>query len=146
MALTAQKPRDFVTTYPEQEAVFDVAASTTIYEGALLTVDGSGNAVNATGTTGLLGVAMHSVDNSTGAAGAKTVRVKTRCTIEVSIGDTIAKTDQGGTIEVSDNDTFRLAAAIVGLPVGKIQCVRVAGASGTNRVWLTIVGDCARDL
>lgn len=146
MALTGQKPRDFITPFPESEGVYDVAASTTIYEGALVTVDGSGNLVNLTGTTGFIGVAMHTVDNSTGAAAAKTIRVKTRGCIEVTIGDTIAKTDLNGTIEASDNDTFRLAASITGNPVGKIAAIVTTGASGTNRVWMSFAGVGVTDL
>ena len=145
-ALSAAKPRDYVEPWPETFAVLPVAASTKIYEGAALTIDGSGYAVNLTGASGFIGFAMHDCDNSAGAAGAKTVKVKKTGCIVVTIGDTIALTDHGGTIEMSDNDTFRLAASITGCPVGVIHQVDTVGASGTNRVQLDFQADSRRSL
>lgn len=144
MALTAEKPRNYDLNVPQVADEIPVAAATTIYEGAALTIDANGDAVNLTGTSGFAGFARETVVNS-GAAGAKTVKVWAKGALEFNLTtDTMAKTDRGGTIEMSDNDTFRLAAAITGCPVGKIGRVVTTGAGGKGI--LLFAADAYRDL
>lgn len=145
MALSAAKSRTYLVE-PVSWDVIPVAASTTIYEGAAVTIDGSGYAVNATGTSGFAGFARRTADNASGAAGAISVVVWSKGKIVVSIGDTIALTDRAGTIEMSDNDTFRLAASITGLPIGKLQTIKTVGASGTNECVVIFEADSERSL
>lgn len=145
MAITTDKPRTFLVNEMDWEAI-PVAASTKIPEGAAVSIDGSGYAVNATGTSAFAGFARRAADNTSGSAGAISVIVWTRGKVLVGIGDTVALTDRGGTVEASDNDTFRLAASITGLPVGKIQTIKTAGASGTNEVVLVFEADTERSL
>lgn len=145
MAITTDKPRTYMVNAQDYEAI-PVAAATVIPEGAAVSIDGSGNAVNATGTSGFAGFARRMCDNSAGAAGAKTVVVWTKGKVVVGISDTIALTDRGGTIEMSDNDTFHLAAAITGLPVGKLQRITTPGASGSNEAVLIFEADSERSL
>lgn len=79
MALTSNKPIQFrnlaVSTYDS----LPVAASTTIYQSALIGMDASGNVVHASDSASLtgVGVALAYADNSTGAAGDVSVKVYT---------------------------------------------------------------------
>lgn len=145
MAITTDKPRTYIVNAQDWEAI-PVAASTLIPEGAAVSIDGSGYAVNATGTSGFAGFARRSCDNSAGVAGAKTVVVWTKGKVIIGVSDAIAMTDRGGTIEMSDNDTFRLAAQITGLPVGRLQKIATPGASGSNEAVLVFEADSERSL
>jgi len=59
--------------------VLNVAASTKIFAGAMVSVDATGNATNANGTVRIqvVGRAEETVDNLTGTNGAKTIKVAT---------------------------------------------------------------------
>ena len=144
MALAKDKPRTYLVEPSNWDSI-PVAASTIIYEGAAVTIDGSGYAVNLTGTSGFAGFARRTVDNSAGGAGAKSVEVWTRGKVSINVGDTIALTDRSGPIEMSDNDTFRKGGAIAGVPVGTMQRIITPGASGANEVVLVFTADSELD-
>lgn len=81
-----------------------VAASTKIFEGALVALDSSGNAVNATGSlTNVRGVAMATIDNTAGSAG--DVRVETRKGVFLFAQTGLDRTDIGTDVKVTDNQT-----------------------------------------
>jgi hypothetical protein len=109
-ALTAP----FMTKRLNQEAVLfeltlPVKAATTIYAGATVATDATGYAVPATAATGLKvwGVSEETVDNSTGANGAKYLKV--RCgafTRDVgTAGDALGAADIGATVYAMDDHT-----------------------------------------
>ena len=89
-----------------------VAANTRIFEGALVALDASGNAVNATAsTTNIRGVAMAEADNTGGAAGA--VRVETRKGVFLFGNNGLTRANIGSTVRVTDNDTVGGAGTAV---------------------------------
>ena len=64
-----------------REFFYPVAASTKIYKGGAVALDTAGNAIAPTLTTGLVaaGVCLETVDNSSGAAAAKFIKVRGGC-------------------------------------------------------------------
>lgn len=97
---------------PRREGQFftiPVEANTKIYAGALVARNAAGNAVPASDTTGLvvLGRAEEPVDNSGGAAGARSLRVSTGVFAYAHSGLTAA--DVGKPVFVSDDQTVALA-------------------------------------
>lgn len=76
MALT--KDRNTPRRLEPAERIFDMAAATEIFAGALTALDASGNATPGATATDLTaaGVAQEHVDNSSGSAGDKTVKVR----------------------------------------------------------------------
>lgn len=88
------------------EYVDPVAASTVIYQGALVALDASGNLVPGSVATTLTarGRAEQTVDNSAGSAGAKTCRVR-RGVFRWVNGESIDRTDIGATAYIDDDQT-----------------------------------------
>ena len=86
---------------------YGVIASDIIYQGAAVGDNGSGYARPLVAGDPFLGFAEAQVDNSTGAAGAKNVRVRRRGRVQLSIGS-LAITDVGKPVYASDDDTFTL--------------------------------------
>lgn len=85
-----------------------VAASETIYEGALVALDASGNAVPGSTVTTLTarGRALEQADNAAGAAGDINVKVEAGVFRFVNDGsDTIDRTHIGGTAYIVDDQT-----------------------------------------
>jgi hypothetical protein len=86
-------------------------ASTRIFSGALVGIDSSGNAMPAGllagGTVRVLGVADAEVDNTSGAAAAKSVPVRRGAFSfkNSSAGDAITKADVGAPVYVVDDQT-----------------------------------------
>jgi hypothetical protein len=128
MALSAEKARLRIGQ-PISVGVAPVAAATTIFKGALISVvagGAAGYAINAaTATTHLvLGVATETVVNA-GAAGAKSVPYEAGDFEFTSAGaaDTIDQGDTGATVYVVDNDVVALtdgssSRSVAGLVVG----------------------------
>lgn len=88
-----------------------VAASTTIWKGAMVCINAAGYAVPASDTSGLLpvcGVADETVVNS-GAAGAKFIRLQTDAYFEFN-ASSITQAMVGDTMYVVDDNTFDDAA------------------------------------
>ncbi|MDH5541966.1 MAG: cytoplasmic protein [Nitrospinota bacterium] len=84
-----------------------VLATDIIYEGSAVGDNGSGYARPLVAGDPFRGFAERKVDNSTGAAGDKNIRVLTRGLVQLSIGS-LAITDVGKDVYASDDDTFTL--------------------------------------
>jgi hypothetical protein len=95
-----------------------VVATDIIYEGAAVGLS-SGYARPLVAADTFLGFAESKVDNSTGAAGDKNVRVRTRGQIVLSVTGVTAVTDVGATVYASDDDTFTLTSTS-NTAVGKV--------------------------
>lgn len=105
-ALTAD--RLATTERPGSLYAHPVAAGVTIYKGALVVLDGAGNAAPATTATGLTGAgrAEEHVDNVSGAAGDETVGVKRGTFHFANDGtDVIDRTHIGGSAYAVDDQT-----------------------------------------
>jgi len=88
--------------------VYPVAAATTIYAGSLVVLDSSGNAEPATDATGKIAVGRcdEYVDNSAGAAAAKTVKVRAGEFLWAnSATNTLTKANIGDTVYIVDDQT-----------------------------------------
>lgn len=126
-ALTQETSRVEMTNYGVPIASsFDVAASTKIFNGALVALDANGRAVNAAaGVVGpVVGVAMGTADNNTGAAGALKVRVRhgvfpftNSGTAPVVRADlfTPVYAEDDDTVATSNSGTLPLAGVLVNL-------------------------------
>ncbi len=96
---------------------FAVAASTTIYEGAIValkTTAGHTYAQGAATATGLtvVGVAAGLADNSLGAAGAISVDVQTGVfLVDIDSGDPVTLADVGATVYATDDHTIARTSA-----------------------------------
>lgn len=102
--LAADAPREF---YQGDFHDFPVIASDIIYKGAAVGDNGSGYARPLAAGDPFRGFADYKVDNSTGAAGNKYVRCRTRGRIKLAISS-LAITDVGKDVFASDDDTFTL--------------------------------------
>lgn len=102
--LAANKPRNYelgdIGEYP-------VVASDIIYEGAAVGMS-AGNARPLTAGDPFLGFAEAKVDNSSGSAGDKRVRVKRRGQVQIPVTGVTGITDVGDDVYASDDDTFTL--------------------------------------
>lgn len=99
--------KDRATQYREGvEIEYPVAASTKIYAGSLVCKNASGYAVPGADTANFkfLGVAMEQVDNSAGANGDKTVRVRRKGVFRFGASG-MAITDLDAAVYVSDDQT-----------------------------------------
>ena len=92
---------------------FQVAASTKIPEGALVSINAAGYAVNATDAANdvFVGVADETIDNSSGAAGAKKIKIRRTGVFTVVFAGTATIADVNTLVYVVDNQTVNLAAA-----------------------------------
>ena len=102
--LTTDTPRNY-----DQGEVneFPVIASDIIYEGAAVGDNGSGYARPLVAGDPFRGFAESNVDNSTGAAGDKYVRVKAQGQVQLPISS-LAITDVGKDVFASDDNAFTL--------------------------------------
>jgi len=112
--------------------VFDVAAETILYAGALVALDSDGNAVPA-GTEGavvVVGKAIAQVDNHLGLAGALQVEVSRGCFNFESAedADELARADIGLTCyAVNDHIVAKTSASNARLPAGIVRDVDALG-------------------
>lgn len=83
-----------------------VIASDIIYEGAAVGDNASGYARPLVAGDPFLGFAKEKVDNSAGAAGAKTVKIAERGKIELTVTGVTGVNDVGDTVYASDDATF----------------------------------------
>lgn len=115
MALTENKPVKQVTGDFND---LPVAASTEIFEGAIVGLDASGDARALQGGDTFVGHCTANVDNSDGVAGDRFVHVLTgRYRLEVELSG-VAKTDVGGAVHASDDNTLNLIGT--GTAVGTV--------------------------
>jgi len=92
-----------------------------IPKGALVNINAAGFAVNASDTANetFAGVAYETVDNSTGSAGDKKIRVETTGTFAfVDGGGNCAQTDLGVEFKIIDNQTVTDAATTNNVKAG----------------------------
>jgi hypothetical protein len=101
--LAADKPRDYQLGEIEE---YPVIATDIIYEGAAVGENGSGYARPLNAGDKFLGFAIEKVDNSTGLAGAKRVRVRTRGRVKLAVGSLAITDNDGVAVYASDDDTF----------------------------------------
>lgn len=113
-----------------------VAASTTIYAGTLYAIDGSGNAVPASATTGAArAVAVARADNSAGSAGDVSVHGERGVfQFDNSAVTAIARADIGATCYIEDDVTVAKTAAGSAKAAGTIVDV------DDNGVWVRVGG------
>jgi hypothetical protein len=89
-----------------------VAASTTIYKGSMLCFDASGYLTPGTsGGLKFAGVALETVDNSSGANGAKTCKFAQDGKFSFDKTGTITQANLGDLLAISDDQTLALALA-----------------------------------
>ena len=108
---------------------YPVIAADIIYEGSAVGDNGSGYARPLTAADSFLGFAESQADNSAGAAGAETVRVKDRGKVVASVTGVTGVGDVGSSVYMSDDDVFTLTSTSNSL-VGKV----VRYISGTQVV------------
>jgi hypothetical protein len=112
-----------------------VAASTTIYKGAMvMVVKGTGYAVPAADTANgqVMGVALETIDNSTGSNGDKSVKVQTNDSWIITLTG-VTDADVGKLVYVSDDDTVVKSGQSNDVVAG-----RVTQKYGTNKAWVRI--------
>lgn len=114
-----------------------VAAATTIYTGALIALDASGNAVPASAIAAqrTRGVAQRRADNSAGVAGATRVEgMRGVFRLDNSAGaDEILRADIGNDCYVADDETVAKTSATATRPVAGV--IRDVDADG---VWVEV--------
>jgi len=128
--------KDRATPYRDGiEIDFPVAASTKIYSGSLVSANSSGYAVPAADTAGhkFLGVALEQADNSTGANGAKKVRVRRSGVFEFD-ALSISQAMVGTAMYVMDDHTIDDAAG----PVNDIRVGILVKYVSDTKGWVDI--------
>lgn len=91
---------------------YPVIAADIIYEGAAVGENASGYARPLAAGDPFLGFAESKVDNSAGAAGAASVRVRRRGQVQIPVaGATAVTANDGPLVYASDDDTFTLTAS-----------------------------------
>ena len=106
MALTTDTPRTYeLGEYND----LPVAATTEIFEGSAVGDNGSGYAIKLTAGDPFRGFAIENTDNSGGDAGDINVRVLTKGCLQATI-TSVAITDVGSNVYMSDDNTFTLTA------------------------------------
>lgn len=128
--------RDRATSYREGiEVEFPVAAATKIYAGSMVCVNGAGYAAPAADTSGyrFVGVAMEQVDNSSGADGAKMVRLRRVGVFEF---DAVALTQAmvGDAMFAADDQTFGNTTGVT----SHIKVGALAKYVSTTKGWIDI--------
>lgn len=148
MALTKSKERVYAADVPEIITELPVAAGDTIHRGAALELGAGGYLQRAVGDGTFAGFAMDDADNSGGAAGDKSVRVKLQGAVELDITtDNVSLAHVlTGIVEATDDDTFRIetGSAITGQSVGRVSRVIQTGVGG--RVLCYFQGHSVRSL
>lgn len=136
MALSANYNAE-LSDFPITKA--DVAASTTIYKGALVCINSSGYAVAGDDAAGYVfaGLAEDQCDNSSGSAGDKQVSLYRAATAKL-VFDSVSQSDVGKTCYVYDDATATLENAEYNIAIGQIveyvdsTHARVALLAGTE--------------
>lgn len=117
------KDRKITTTGIRRAGAGPVAASTTIYLGAVLAVNASGYIVPASDAANLkvIGVALEAVDNSAGSAGDKTVSYGTGVFECDNASGAIVQASFNKLCYVADDQSVTTAAAATNdIPVGLV--------------------------
>jgi hypothetical protein len=128
--------KDRATPYRDGiEIEFPVAGSTKIYAGSLVCANTSGYAVPAADTAGLrfLGVALEQADNTSGANGAKTLRLRRSGAFEFD-ASSITQAMVGTAMYVVDDHTIDDAAG----PVNDIRIGILVKYVADTKGWVDI--------
>ena len=96
-----------------------VIAADIIYEGSAVGDNASGLARPLVSADPFLGFAATQCDNSAGAASAKTVRVRSKGYVQLSVVGVASAADVSELVYASDDDTFTLTASTHGT-IGKL--------------------------
>lgn len=119
---------DIKDVHPQQGKIVSLKMSNVkILEGALVSINSSGYAVNASDTSGdvFAGTADETKDNSGGSAGDLEIRVRVGEVIDVNANFSAAQTNVGDSVYAFDNQTVDLAGAMTNdVLVGKIVEVK----------------------
>lgn len=121
----------------ERTADVPVAASTTIYKGAMVSSNATGFAVPASDTAAevVIGIADFQVDNSAGADADLTVRVSKGVFAISTLGTVIDQADLGRPVYVSDdNNVEKIAGVANNIPAGYLDEIEV----DTGLFWIKI--------
>ena len=118
------------------EVPFPVINADIIYAGANVCVNAAGYALPGADTAGLLyaGVAVEYVDNSAGAAGAKTVALRRRGLIKMTFQTAISQANVGDGVFLVDDNLVDVTANVT----NKIFCGIIAGYIDTTHAWVDI--------
>lgn len=130
--------KDRATAYRDGiEIDFPVAASSKVYAGSLVCVNSSGYAVPAADSAGFkfIGVAMQQVDNSSGANGARSVRVRRTGTFEFDAAS-ITQAMVGDPMYAVDDHSFDDAAG----PTNDIKVGVLVKYESATKGWIDIAG------
>lgn len=117
MALSADKPRKFDSGVDPMFNDLPVQASTTVYSGGALSHDSNGDVGPLAASETFVGFAEQQLANTT--AGAKSVRVRQKGIIQLTVTGVDDANDIGATVYATDDNTFTLTAS-GGVSVGKV--------------------------
>ncbi len=108
--LAADSKRDYDLSVTREEVDYNAVASDIIYEGAACTMASGADDIGPLNTADVfVGFALRRTDNSSGAAGDKTVRVATKGVLRgLAVTSATANTAPGTAVFASDDDTFTL--------------------------------------
>lgn len=111
--LAADKVRDYEYSGEDLFNDLEVIATDIIYEGAAVGENASGYMRPLEAADVFAGFAVRKVDNSTGAAGDKRVRVRAKGLVKLPVSgvNTIANGNDGTPVYASDDDTFTLTSS-----------------------------------
>jgi hypothetical protein len=132
----ASLTKDRATPYREGvEVEYPVAAAVKIYAGSLVCANASGYATPAADTSGLrlAGVALEQVDNTTGANGAKNVRVRRQGVFEFEAAS-ITQAMLGDSMYAVDDHTFDDAAG----PTNDVKVGVLVKYGSATKGWIDI--------
>jgi len=118
------------------ELDFPVAASQKIFGGAMVCVNAAGFALEGSDTAGLIfqGIAMNQVDNSAGANGDKSVVLRRRGLVMVTMGTAITQANVGDNVFLVDDQTVDLTANVT----NAIFCGIIAKYVSSTIAWIDI--------
>jgi len=118
------------------ELSFPVVAADIIYAGSLVCVNAAGYALPGSDTAGLIfqGIAVEQVDNSLGDAGDKTVVLRRRGLIKMTLGTAISQANVGDNVFLVDDESVDIAAQTT----NDIFCGIIAGYIDSTHAWVDI--------
>lgn len=116
--LAADAPREYALGDQDD---YPAVASDIIYQGAAVGENGSGYARPLQAGDAFLGFAVGPCDNSAGSAGSKSVSVKTRGVVRLTVaGATAITANDRPLVYASDDATFTLTAS-TNSPIGRVR-------------------------
>jgi hypothetical protein len=118
------------------ELSFPVVAADIIYACSLVCVNAAGYALPGSDTAGLIfqGIAVEQVDNSLGDAGDKTVVLRRRGLIKMTLGTAISQANVGDNVFLVDDESVDIAAQTT----NDIFCGIIAGYIDSTHAWVDI--------